>query len=108
MLGRGGKSAGAKSLDPCRGENRAEIGILAKSLDDPSPPAVARQIRHRRESPVHTHIRGFAGGRFGGPARQARVERRCFSQGNRKLRAETVDDVETEKRRDLEARFSRQ
>jgi hypothetical protein len=103
VLGGGGHSAGMKSLHPRRGENGAEMGILAEALHEAPPAHVAGEVGHGGVGPVDAHIGGLERLPFGGKPRDARAERRGFGQRHRKLGAEAVQHVEAEQERDTEA-----
>ena len=81
---------------------RAEIRIFAETFRDAAPARVARQIYHRRKSPIHAGGRRFARGDGLRLLKQFRFPRARLRQRNRKRRAEAVDDVVPENQRHTE------
>ena len=81
-------------------DGRAEERVLACALDDAAPARVARDVDHRREGPVDADRPGLPGG-DGLPALDdVRVPRRRHRDRHREDRAQAVDHVEAEQRRD--------
>src|SRR3712207_9179267 len=59
MLRRGGKTSLAESFHAGGRQDGAERGILPEAFDDAAPAAVAGQVGHGREGPVHANVRCF-------------------------------------------------
>src|SRR5690606_29374562 len=87
------------------GELRAEIRIFSGAFDDPSPPRIACDIDHRRESPMQSRGRGFDGGDTRGRLDALGPPRARHRHRDGENRSIAVYDVHCEQQRYAEARL---
>jgi len=98
--------AGAlEALHARRGEEVAEMHVLARALHGAAPALVACDVDHRREGPVDARGSGLVGCSGRSPFRQSRIEARGFAHRNREDGAVAVNDIRGEDQRDLEPRL---
>ncbi|OQB94374.1 MAG: hypothetical protein BWX86_01485 [Verrucomicrobia bacterium ADurb.Bin122] len=88
-----------------RGDEAAEIGILAIALGDAAPARVTRDVDHRRKRPIDADDGGFEGGHRAETLDERGVPRAGEAERDRVRGAETVDRIEAEDERDAEARL---
>ncbi len=93
------------ALDPGAGQSRTQIGVFATGLDNASPAWVAGDVHHGRKNP-----RNAVGARFSGAKMSHRLGCRGIpgsrhGQGYGKCGAVAVNDVQTEKNRNVKAGF---
>src|SRR6266404_7027418 len=82
---------------------RAEIGIFSGALGHSSPSGISRDIHHRRKSPADSARRGLVRRHARGPLHQLRIPTGSETQRDRKFRAKSVNHIETEKERYVQA-----
>ena len=111
VLRRGRKCGGgtkARSLEAAglgRGKLRCEPGVLARTLDHPSPAWIAGDIQHRCERQADAVRGSLLRRRARGALPAVRIEQAGFRQRYGENRAMTVDDIETHQQRNAEARM---
>src|SRR5207249_4468204 len=86
-------------------QQRSEIRILARAFRDSAPARVARNINHRRESPVNAGRPRFRCGYARGAFYCRRVPTRGFTKRYWKDGAITVNDIEAKDEWNLQTRF---
>ena len=111
MLGRGedrigrGERGALEAAHLRLGHPAAEIGILARALDDAAPARIAGNVDHRREGPVEPGSACLDGGNAGGACFDRWIPARRHRQRHREDGAIAVDHVSAEQERDAEPRF---
>jgi hypothetical protein len=56
------KAITLKTLYPCAGNLRAQVGVLAGAFHNPAPAWVAGNVNHRGKGPMHAARRSFGSG----------------------------------------------
>src|SRR5579871_2192180 len=100
-----GEMAALIATDVGSGERRAEERIFAISFGGAAPAGFAGNVDHGRKSPADTGGGGFASRDAGGTFRKLRIPRGRNAERNRKLGAESVNDIKTKNDGNMEARF---
>ncbi len=90
-----------ESPDLGRRHRRAEVGVLTRSLHDPAPARVTRDVHHGGEGPVDPDGARLAGRDRLTPLDRRQVPRRRHGDRHREDGAQPVDDIEPEQRRDV-------
>ena len=86
-----------------RGEDRTEIGVLARPLDDAAPAGVAGDVDHRSEGPVDALRGRLRGGDPRAPLGEPRIPAAGFGQRNGEHGSLAVDHIESEEQRNAKA-----
>ena len=94
-----------EAADAGLGDPAAQVRVLARALDDPAPPAVARDVDHRGERPVQPGRRGLPRADACRALDGVQVPRRGLGERDREHGAEAVDHVVPEDERDAQARL---
>ena len=94
-----------RRLDARSGEDRAEVGILARALGDAAPARIVRDIDHRAVDLLDADRRRLAGGDGVVGGRDRRVEAARGPERHREDRPVAVDRVVCEQDRDVQARL---
>jgi hypothetical protein len=89
-----------ESADLGHSHRRTQVRVLSRALDHPSPSWIAGNIDHRRERPVNADGAGLTRRHRLRPLYDRRVPRRRHRDRDREDRAQPVDHVEAEQRRD--------
>src|SRR4051812_28769853 len=84
--------------------SHSEIRVFARALCDASPTRVARNVDHRRESPMHSGRARFGRGDVGRALGGRGVEARGFAEWDGKDSPVAVNHVEAEDERNLQTR----
>ncbi len=85
--------------------DRAQIRVFARAFDNAAPAGIAGDVHHRREGPGDAGRPRFDGRDAGGPLDGYRVPTARFRKRHGKDRPIAVQDIEAEKKRDLQPRF---
>src|SRR5579863_8187797 len=83
----------------------AEKWIFACSLGNPTPPRVSRNVHHRRKRPPHSACRSLLRGHSRRLFHQRRIPRGGQPQWNWKCRSVTVNYIQAENQRDMQAQL---
>ena len=94
-----------KSTHVCRGVERAEEWIFAKTFGDAAPAWISAQVHHRGEGPVVAPGGSFARGNSLGVLEKFRLPGACFTERDGKDSAKAVNGIVTEDQRNAETRL---
>ncbi len=85
--------------------DRAQIGVFARAFDDAAPAGIAGDVHHRREGPSDAGRPRFSGRDAGGPFDGHGIPTARFRKRHGEDRPIAVQDIEAEKKRDLQSRL---
>src|SRR5438128_8485725 len=91
------------SPDIGAGKRGAEKWIFSGAFRDAAPAGIAREVHHGRKGPANAGCGSFAGCDARGAFGELRIPGSRNSQRNGKFRAKSVNNIETENQRDVQA-----